>query len=71
MERKATQRLNAEEAKARLRAAASGGDVASWLWCSPPQGVLIAFLIGFAAGISPTVRKALARGVVSQLTRSG
>jgi hypothetical protein len=70
MERKTTQPLNLQEAKARLRAAASGGDIASLVWRSPQVAVLVAFIIGFAAGTSQAARKALASGVVSLLTRS-
>jgi hypothetical protein len=70
MERKATQPLNPEEAKARLRAAASRDAIASWVWRFSQKGVLIAFILGFAAGTSSTARKALASGVVSLLTRS-
>jgi len=70
MERQATQPLNLEEAKARLRAAASRDDMVSWVWRSPQTGVLIAFIIGLAAGTSSTTRNALAGGVVSLLTRS-
>ena len=69
MERKATQPLNPQEAKARLRAAASGGDISSLMWRSPQTAVLVAFIIGFAAGTSSAARKALANGVVSLLTR--
>jgi hypothetical protein len=68
MERKATQPLNPDEAKARLRAAARRGDMFSWVWRSPQKAILMAFIIGFAAGTSATARKALARGVVSLLT---
>jgi hypothetical protein len=70
MERQATQPLNLEEAKARLRAAASRNDIVSWVWRSPQKGVLIAFILGLAAGTSTTARNALASGVVSLLTRS-
>jgi len=70
MERQATQPLNLEEAKARLRAAASRDHMASWVWRSPQIGVLIAFIFGLAAGASSTARNALASGVVSLLTRS-
>jgi hypothetical protein len=70
MERQATQPLNPQEAKARLRAAASGGDIVSLLGRSPQTAVLVAFIIGFAAGTSATARKALASGVVSLFTRS-
>jgi hypothetical protein len=70
MERQATQPLNPKEAKARLRAAAGREDISSWVWCSPQKAVLIAFIIGFAAGTSSTARQALASGVVSLLTRS-
>ena len=70
MERQTTQPLNPEEAKARLRVAASRDDMASWVWRSPQKGVLLAFLFGFAAGTSSTARQALASGVVSLLTRS-
>ena len=70
LERQTTQPLNLEEAKARLRAAASRDTMLSWVWRSPQTGVLIAFIIGLAAGASPTARHALATGVVSLLTRS-
>jgi hypothetical protein len=70
MERKTTQPLNPQQAKARLRAAASGGDIASLMWRSPQTAVLVAFIIGFAAGTSSAARKVLASGVASLLTRS-
>jgi hypothetical protein len=70
MERQATQPLTLEEAKARLRTAANRDDIVSWVWRSPQKGVLIAFILGLAAGTSSTTRHALATGVVSLLTRS-
>lgn len=69
MERQTTQPLNLEEAKARLRAAASRDNMLSWVMRSPQTGVLIAFIIGLAAGAFSTARHALASGVVSLLTR--
>ena len=70
MERQATQPLNLEEAKARLRAAASRDDMVSWVWPSLHKGVVIAFILGLAVGTSSTARNMLASGVVSLLTRS-
>jgi len=70
MDRQAIQPLNLAEAKARLRTAASRDDIVSWVWRSPQRGVLIAFILGLAVGTSSTARNALARGVVSLLTRS-
>jgi hypothetical protein len=70
MERKATQPLNPEDAKARLRAAATGGQVLSWVWSYPREGILAAFILGFIVGISPTAREALASGMVALLKRS-
>jgi hypothetical protein len=70
MERKATQPLNPEGAKARLRAAATGGPALSWVWNYPKEGVLAAFILGFIIGISPSAREAFASGMVSQLKRS-
>ena len=70
MERQAAQPLKLDDAKARLREAASRDDGSSWVWRSPHKGVLVAFILGFAAGTSSTARKALASGAVSLLTRS-
>ena len=70
MERQATQPLNLEDAKARLRTAASRDDIVSLVWRSPQKSVLIAFILGLAVGTSPTARHMLATGVVSLLTRS-
>jgi hypothetical protein len=70
MERKATQPLNPEEAKARLRAAATGGQALSWMSSYPKEGVLAAFILGFIVGTSPTAGKALASGMVALLKRS-
>ena len=52
MERKATQPLNPEDAKARLRAAATGGQALSWVRNYPKEGVLAAFILGFIIGTS-------------------
>jgi hypothetical protein len=70
MERQTTQPLKLEEAKARLRAAASRDDVVSLVWRSPQKSVLIAFILGLAVGTSSAARNMLATGVVSLLTRS-
>jgi hypothetical protein len=70
MERKATQPLNLAEAKARLRAAATGGTAFSWVRSYPKEGVLAAFILGFIVGMSPTAREALASGMVALLKRS-
>jgi uncharacterized membrane protein len=70
MERKATQPLNPEDAKARLRAAATGGQVLSWMWSYPKEGVLAAFILGLILGTSATAREALASGIVALLKRS-
>jgi hypothetical protein len=70
MERKATQLLSPEEAKARLRTVATGGQALSWVWSYPREGVLAAFILGFILGISPTAREALASGTVALLKRS-
>jgi hypothetical protein len=70
MDRKATQPLNSDEAKARLRAAASGGKTLSWVVSFPKEGALAAFILGFIVGTSPTARKALASGIVALLKRS-
>jgi len=70
MERRATQPLNLEEAKARLREAASRNDMVSWVWLSPHKGIVIAFILGLTVGTSSTARNMLTTGVVSLLTRS-
>jgi hypothetical protein len=70
MERKATQPLNPEEAKLRLRAAAAGGEVLSWVWSYPKESVLAAFILGLIVGASPTARETLASGLVALLKRS-
>jgi hypothetical protein len=70
MERKATQPLNPQEAKVRLRAAAAGGEVLSWVWSYPKESVMAAFIIGFIVGTSPTAREALASGIAALLKRS-
>jgi hypothetical protein len=67
MERQTAQSLTPQEAKARLRAAASGGQAWSWVWKHPKEGVLAAFILGFIVGISPTTRDTLARGMVALL----
>ena len=50
MERQATQPLNPEDAKARLRAAATGGQALSWVRSYPKEGVLAAFILGVIIG---------------------
>jgi hypothetical protein len=70
MERKATQPLNLEDAKARLRMATTGGQPLSWLWSYPKEATVAAFVIGVIVGVSPTARDALAHGIVSLLKRS-
>jgi hypothetical protein len=70
MERKAAQPLNPEDAKARLRAAATGGRALSWVRGYPKEGIVAAFILGFLIGTSPTARKALASGLFGLLKRS-
>ncbi len=70
MERKATQPLNPEDAKARLRAAATGGQALFWVRNYPKEGVLAAFILGLIIGTSPTASNALASGLVALLKRS-
>jgi hypothetical protein len=70
MERKATQPLSPEDAKARLRTAASGGQALSWLRSYPKEGALAAFILGFIIGTSSTASQALASGLVALLKRS-
>ena len=70
MERKATQPLKPEDAKARLRAAATGGRTLSWVRGYPKEGVLVAFMLGFIIGTSSTASKALASGLIGLLKRS-
>ena len=70
MERKATQPLNPEDAKARLRAAATGGQTFSWMRAYPKEGVLAAFILGLLIGTSSTASQALASGLVALLKRS-
>jgi hypothetical protein len=70
MERQSTQPMTVEEAKARLRAAATQGDILAWVSHSPQQSVLIAFILGLTAGTSSAARRALTSGVLSLLTRS-
>jgi hypothetical protein len=70
MVRKATQPLNPEDAKARFRAAATGGQASSWVRSYPKEGVLAAFILGLIIGTSSTASKAFASGLVSLLKRS-
>ena len=70
MERQATQPLSPEDAKARLRAAATGGQVLSWARSYPKEGVLVAFILGLIIGTSSTASNALASGLVALLKRS-
>jgi hypothetical protein len=70
MERKATEPLSPEDAKARLRTAATGGQALSWVRNYPKEGVLAAFILGFIIGTSSTASKALASGLVALLKRS-
>ena len=75
MECKTAQPLNPEQAKARLRAAATGGEAYSWVWrCARSNATgtaLGAFIVGFVIGTSSTAREALANGMVAVLKRSG
>jgi hypothetical protein len=75
MERKTAQPLNPEQAKARLRAAATEGEAYSWVWrCARSNATgtaLGAFIAGFVIGTSSTAREALANGMVALLKRSG
>jgi hypothetical protein len=70
MERRATQPVNPEEAKVRLRAAATRSETFSWLWSNPRKAIIAAFIIGFVIGTSPTAREALADGLIALLKRS-
>jgi hypothetical protein len=70
MERKAIEPLNPEDAKARLRAAATGGQALSWVWSYPKEATLAAFIIGVIVGVSPTAREAVVHGIVALLKRS-
>ena len=70
MERKGTQPLNPEDAKARLRAAATGGPALSWVRSYPKEGVLVAFILGLIIGTSSTASNAFASGLVALLKRS-
>src|SRR6266511_4352910 len=70
VERNATQPLSPEDAKARLRTAATGGLALSWVRNYPKEGVLAAFILGFIIGTSSTASKALASGLVALLKRS-
>jgi hypothetical protein len=70
MERKTAQPLNPEEAKARLRAAATGSGVYSWVWNHLQGAALGAFVLGFVMGTSSTAREVVANVVVSLLKRS-
>lgn len=70
MERKTAQPLNPEEAKARLRAAATGSEIYTWVWSHPQGAALGAFVLGFVMGTSSTAREVVANVVVSLLKRS-
>jgi hypothetical protein len=70
MERKTAQPLNPGEAKARLRAAATGGEIYTWVWNYPRGAALGAFVLGFVMGTSSTAREAVANVVVALLKRS-
>jgi hypothetical protein len=67
MERKTTQPLSPEDAKARLRAVSKGGQALSWVWSYPKEATLAAFIIGVIVGASPTAREALVRGTIALL----
>jgi hypothetical protein len=70
MERQAAQPLNLEDAKARLRAVATGSQALSWVRSYPKEGMLAAFMLGFIIGTSSTASQALASGLVALLKRS-
>ena len=70
MERKAAHPLNPEDAKARLRAVATGGQALSWVRSYPKEGVLVAFILGILMGASSSARQALVSGLVALLKRS-
>jgi hypothetical protein len=70
VERNATQPLSPEDAKARLRTAATGGQGLSWGRNYSKEGVLAAFILGLIIGTSSTASKALASGLVALLKRS-
>ena len=69
MECKTAQPLNPEEAKARLRAAATQSGIYTWVWNYPRGAALGAFVLGFVMGTSPTAREAVANAVISLLRR--
>jgi hypothetical protein len=70
MERKTTQPLSPEDAKARLRAAATGGQALAWMRAYPKEGILVAFILGLIIGTSSTASQALASGLVALFKRS-
>jgi hypothetical protein len=70
MERQAAQPLNPEDAKARLRAVATGGQALSWVRSYPREGMLVAFILGILMGASSSARQALVSGLVALLKRS-
>jgi hypothetical protein len=70
MERQAAQPLNPEDAKARLRAAATRGQALSWVRTYPKEGMLAAFILGVLVGASSSARQALTSGLVALLKRS-
>jgi hypothetical protein len=70
MECKATQPLNREDAKARVREAAAGVTPLSWVWSYPQEATVAAFIMGVIVGISPTAREAVGHGIVALLKRS-
>jgi hypothetical protein len=67
VERKKIQPLSPEDAKARLRAVSTGGQVLSWVSSYPKEATLAAFIVGVIVGTSPTARDALVRGVIALL----
>ena len=70
MERKTTQPLSPEDAKARLRSVSTGGQALSWVSSFPKEATLAAFIVGVIVGTSPTAREALVRGVIALLRGS-
>jgi hypothetical protein len=70
MECKTAQPLNPEEAKARLRAAATRSETYTWIRNYPQGAALGAFILGLVMGTSSTAREAVANGVVALLKSS-
>lgn len=69
MDRKTTDPLTPEEAKARLLGAAADAGPVSWTREHPLEGVSFAFLLGLLTGGSPDARRALT-DIVLLLTRA-